>query len=280
MSPEEIAQVVRIGAKFGVWKIKLTGGEPLLRSDICDVIRAINQISHVRQLSLVTNGVLLAKKAQEISNAGLDFVAVSIPTLDPVKYREITGADCIDHVLDGIQQAHKVGLQVVLNVVVLNEVNVNETLKLIDFAGTIGAIVKFIELLVVPSDEQTLRRYHYDPGLLVQQLGRISVSSTGWSTGGRPKAHPHFRFSNGVEALVVRYPCNTRSCDLCTRFYDGLRLTSDGRLASCMLRDDNCADILSLVRRGASERELEDMFSNAMVEIGKPPFDEVVCTGS
>ena len=277
LSSEEIVRVVKVGTKFGVWKIKLTGGEALLRNDITDIIRAITRVPRVRQLSLVTNGVLLANKAEELKSAGLDFVAVSIPTLDPVKYKGITRADHLDTVLKGIEEAHKVGLQVVLNVVLLNELNISEIPRLIDFAAGINAIVKFIELLVVPSDEEALSKYHYNPDLLAQQLGRISLSTKGWATGGRPKAHSHFELQNGAEVMIFRYPCNSRSCERCVEVYDGLRLTSDGRLASCILRDDNYVDILSLIRKGASEEELERTFSRAMTEIGKPPFRELSC---
>jgi cyclic pyranopterin phosphate synthase len=277
MSPEEIVRVVKVGTKFGVWKIKLTGGEPLLRNDVTDIIRAITRVPRVRQLSLVTNGVLLAKKAEELKGAGLDFVAVSIPTLDPVTYEKITGADRLENVLEGISEAHKAGLQVVLNVVLLNGVNISEIPRLVDFAAGVDSIVKLIELLIVPSGPETLRKYHYDPDLLEPKLRQACVSDEGWSTGGRPKAHSHFELQNGAEVMIFRYPCNSRSCERCVEVYDGLRLTSDGRLASCILRDDNFVDILPLIKKGASEEELESTFSRAMTEIGKPPFDKVSC---
>jgi cyclic pyranopterin phosphate synthase len=277
MTPEDIASVTQIATKFGIWKIKLTGGEPLLRDDVTDIIRAITSIRHVRQLSLVTNGLLLASRAEELKSAGLDFVAVSLPALDRWKYRQITRADRLDDVLEGIDKAHKAGLQVVLNIVLLNQLNIDEIPKLIDFAAGVNAIVKFIELLVMPSDEKTLRKYHYSPDLLEQRLATTSISSRGWSTGGRPKAHSHFELKHDVEAMVFRYPCNSRSCEDCPEVYDGLRLTSDGKLASCILRTDNHVDILSLIRSGASDLELERAFSNALAEIGKPPAGEVSC---
>jgi cyclic pyranopterin phosphate synthase len=280
MSPGEIARVVRAAAKFGIWKIKLTGGEPLLRTDITDIIRLITQLPTVRQLSLVTNGLLLVKRARELKAAGLDFVAVSIPTLDAEKYKKITRADRLDTVVKGIEEAHKAGLQVALNVVLLNGLNISEIPRLIDFAGGVDAIVKFIELLIVPSEEETLSKYHYNPNLLAQQLGRVCVSDKGWATGGRPKAHTHFELKNNVEAMVFRYPCNSLSCEQCTEVYDGLRLTSDGRLASCILRVDNYVDVLSLIRRGASETELEGAFSRAMTEIGKAPLNVIPCSRS
>jgi cyclic pyranopterin phosphate synthase len=275
MTPREIAQVTKIAAKFGVWKVKITGGEPLLRRDATDIISEITQIPQIRQVSLVTNGVLLPRRAQEIKNAGLDFVAVSIPTLDHKKYKEITGADCLDIVLKGISAARDAGLQVVLNVVLLNEVNITEIPALIELAKKSKAIIKFIELLTLPSDALRLNKYHYDPELLVQELSQISVSREGWATGGRPKAHSHFDLENGVEAMVFRYPCNTRSCERCTEVYDGLRLTADGRLGSCMLRDDNHADIGLAMRNGVTEQDLERVFLKAMGEIGKSPFNLV-----
>jgi cyclic pyranopterin phosphate synthase len=208
-------------------------------------------------VSLVTNGILLSRRAEEIKNAGLDFVAVSVPTLDHEKYRGITGADCLDIALEGIFAARDAGLQVVLNVVLLNGLNITEIPAFIDLAKRSKSIIKFIELLMLPSDALRLNKYHYDPELLARELSRISVSRKGWATGGRPKAHSHFELENGVEAIVLGYPCNTRSCERCTEVYDGLRLTADGKLGSCMLRDDNQEDIGLAMRNGATEQDLE-----------------------
>ncbi|MDD3856505.1 MAG: GTP 3',8-cyclase MoaA [Methanoculleus sp.] len=251
MSAEDIAELMRVGVQFGVKSIKFTGGEPLLRRDLVDIIRSVPPGV---ESSLTTNGTLLAKKAAELKEAGLARVNVSLDTLRPERYRAITGKDILGDVLAGIDAAIEVGLTPVkLNMVLLEGINEDEVDDFMAFVrNKPDLILQVIELM-----EFNECKFHGDVDSVEQDLNERATRVVT-----RRMHHRKKYCLDGAEVEVVRPLHNTEFCAFCNR----LRVTSDGKLKPCLLRSDNLIDI-----RGKHGKELEDAFREA-VSRRKPFF--------
>ncbi len=148
LSPEEIYKAVKAFAACGIKKVRITGGEPLLREDICEIIAAVRRIPEICTLSLTTNGVLLKKYAHRLKEAGLDSVNISLDTLDREKYKTMTGADALESVIEGINSAQLEGLNPVkINAVLIKDINADDAEKLINIAKDNYIDIRFIELM-------------------------------------------------------------------------------------------------------------------------------------
>ena len=265
MSPDEIATIVEVASRLGVRKVKLTGGEPLLRKDILEIVRRIKDVPGIVEVSLTTNGTLLQNLAHELAESGLDRVNVSLDSLNPSRYMAITGRNCLSSVLSGIMEAKNAGLNPVkVNMVLLRGVNEDEVWDMVEFSSKAGVILQLIELVSAPSTENgVFRRYHVDPAPIEEELrgmaSRVLVR--------RMHHRRKYLLPGGAEVEVVRPMHNTEFCAYCTR----MRVTSDGKLKPCLLRDDNLVDILMPIRRGASMRELEAVFKRAVM-LRRPYF--------
>ena len=164
MTPSEIEKLVEIGKEFGIEKVKITGGEPLVRDDIVEIIKAVSRPG-IKDVSLTTNGVLLDGKVEELEEAGLDRVNISLDTLDHSTYEDITGKDVLDDVLAGIEASVESDLYPVkLNTIVLDGVNDGQNIeRLIEYSVDTEAILQLIEFEeVLPENEQSYQEYHKD----------------------------------------------------------------------------------------------------------------------
>lgn len=244
MSTEEIAEILKVAAEFSIRSVKFTGGEPLLRSDLLEIIRSVPP---GMESSLTTNGVLLAGMAADLKSAGLSRVNVSLDSLNRETYRQITGHDRLPDVLAGIDAALDAGLTPVkINMVVLRGINENEIDDLINFVkGNRDLVLQLIELMDMGGC------VHHSQLNGVEQ--RLSENSKQIIT--RRMHHRKKYCMDGAEVEVVRPLHNTEFCGFCNR----LRVTSDGKLKPCLLRSDNHVDI-----RGASGQELRDLFIEAV----------------
>ncbi|HIP74744.1 MAG TPA: GTP 3',8-cyclase MoaA, partial [Thermococcus paralvinellae] len=146
MTPEEIERIVRIASLLGIKKVKLTGGEPTIRRDIVEIVRRIRP--YVVDLSLTTNGTVMYRLAEELKEAGLDRVNISLDTLDREKYKKITGFDVLPRVLKGIEKSVELFKLVKLNMVVMKDLNHMEIHNMINYAARIGAVLQLIEIEV------------------------------------------------------------------------------------------------------------------------------------
>ena len=251
MSAEDIAELMQVGVQFGVKNIKFTGGEPLLRRDLVDIIRSVPPGV---ESSLTTNGTLLAAKAAELKEAGLARVNVSLDTLRPERYQAITGKDCLADVLAGIDAAIEVGLTPVkLNMVLLEGINEDEVDDFMAFVrNKPDLILQVIELM-----EFNECKFHGDVDSVEQDLNERATRVVT-----RRMHHRKKYCLDGAEVEVVRPLHNTEFCAFCNR----LRVTSDGKLKPCLLRSDNLVDT-----RGKHGKDLEDAFREA-VSRRKPFF--------
>jgi len=244
MSADEIAELMRIGAQFGIRSVKFTGGEPMLRHDLVDIIRSVPPGV---ESSMTTNGTLLAPKAAELKEAGLARVNVSLDTLRPERYSRITGKDCLEDALEGIDAALQAGLTPVkINMVLLDGINEDEIDDFMAFVrGKRDLVLQVIELM-----EFNECRFHGDVDSVEQELNERATRVVT-----RRMHHRKKYCLDGAEVEVVRPLHNTEFCAFCNR----LRVTSDGNLKPCLLRTDNLVNI-----RGKHGKELEDAFREAV----------------
>ncbi len=262
MSPEEIRKILKIARTLDIRKAKFTGGEPLVREDIAEIIRLAKPIMD-RDISLTTNGTLLSKYAHELKKAGLNRVNISLDTLKPEKYRRITGKNLLDDVIEGIYAAVDEKLYPVkLNMVLLRGINDDEIEDLIRFSAETGTILQIIELETPREKEDTsfFQKYHVNPKFIEEHLEKIANEIT-YNELHRRKKFKFLFDSKIAEVEVVRPMHNTEFCKYCTR----IRLTSDGKLKPCLLRDDNLVDILTPLRNGADTPSLISLFKEAIL---------------
>lgn len=246
MSPEGIGELVRVATEFGMKKIKLTGGEPLVRDDIVEIVDAVSQ-SQVVDVSITTNGVNLSEKAAGLAEAGLDRINVSLDTLDEEKYENITGSSALDRVLAGIDSAVRSELfPVKLNTIVMDGVNDDEIDDLIEYSVGKGTILQLIELeKVLPENEEIYERYHADLDPIEEKVrDRASGVKTRWEMQARRKYEV-----DGGEVEIVNPMHNSEFCAHCTR----LRMTPGGHLKPCLMRNDNLVDVLTPLRKKDEE---------------------------
>ena len=243
MSPQEIEKIVEVGTEFGIRKIKLTGGEPLVREDIVDIVAATTK-PKIEEVSMTTNGTLLAKIAAELADAGLNRVNISLDTLDETTYERITGRKLLHEVLEGIDAALAADLTPVkLNMVLLAGVNEHEVERMIAYTSERGIIVQLIELL--DAGGKSFTTYHRNLDDIEQSLRERAVAvRTRRSMQARRKY-----ILPGGEVEVVKPMHNSEFCMHCTR----LRLTSDGHLKPCLMRNDNLVDLLPHIGAGDLE---------------------------
>ncbi|AFV24539.1 molybdenum cofactor biosynthesis protein A [Methanolobus psychrophilus R15] len=232
MTVETIVNIVKAAAEFGVDRLKISGGEPLIRKDLEEILSALPPLKDV---SLTTNGTLLKGRARSLKEAGLNRVNVSLDTLDPGKFRMITNCkrDILPTVLEGIDEAVEAGLTPVkINMVLLKDINEAEIEKMLKFTkGYNGdVILQLIELM----NFRDTAPYHVDADLVEEELLQNATDVTT-----RTMHHRKKYFINGAEVEFVRPVDNTEFCANCNR----LRVTADGKLKPCLLVNDNLIDV-------------------------------------
>ena len=248
MSAETIANIVKVAADLGVNRLKISGGEPLIRKDLEKILASLPPLKDV---SLTTNGTMLRDRAKGLKEAGLDRVNISLDTLDKNRFGMITRCKHNMHsaVLEGIDEAVRVGLTPVkLNMVLLKDINEAEIGKMIDLTRSYKGevILQLIELM----DFKSAASYHVDADKIEQELmKRASEVST------RVMHHRKKYVIDGAEVEFVRPVDNTEFCANCNR----LRVTADGKLKPCLLVNDDMIDVSN-----ASLEELPDLFRLAV----------------
>ena len=250
MSPELICGIVREAAKFGVRKVKFSGGEPLFRKDFEEILACLPSL---KEVSATTNGILLEKRAKTLKAAGLDRINVSLDSLVPEKYEAITGAPkgSLEKVIKGIDSAVEAGLTPVkLNMVLLKGINDNEIDAMMDFIRPYKGkvILQLIELMDIGPQ---LSKYTIDSKALEKSLEERASEVR--------VRHLHHRkkyIIDGVEVEFVRPMDNSEFCAHCSR----LRVTADGKFKPCLLVHDNLVD----AREAKSPEEIEKLLRLAV----------------
>lgn len=270
LSYEEIYTLVKAAAELGINKVRLTGGEPLVRAGVSDLVRLIAGIDTIKDISMTTNGILLARYAAELKEAGLHRVNISLDTLKPEQFRRITRCGSLEATLKGIEAAGEAGLiPVKINMVVMKGVNDGEV---IDFARKTlkdGWNVRFIEHMPVSGVDASATfvsvneiKQHIEP------LGKLEPAQM--ATGNGPAKYFKLPGANGTIGFIT--PVTEHFCYQCNR----LRLTADGKLRLCLLNEEEI-DLREPLRGGASVEELKALIESA---IAKKPKSHHLAEGS
>jgi cyclic pyranopterin phosphate synthase len=255
MTVDEIVRIARVAVGLGISKVKLTGGEPLMRKDVAEIVKGIAAIPGLADLSMTTNGTMLASIAKELHANGLRRVNINLPTLDAEVYNKLTGGR-VENALEGVKAAVDVGFYPVkLNMLVLNGINDCTVPEMVEFAAETGTILQLIEL-----EPMNITDAYYSVHLKTLDEYETLLRQKSLKVETRPYMHNrHVYHLPDVKVEVVHPIENTDFCAHCTR----MRLTSDGKLKTCLMRKDNHLDIVTPLRNGASDKELLELFKLA-----------------
>ena len=255
MTVDEIVRIVRLAAGLGIFKVKLTGGEPLMRKDVVEIVKGIAAVPGLADVSMTTNGTVLAPLAKELHANGLKRVNISLPTLNGEVYNKLTGGR-LEDVLEGVEAAVEVGLYPVkLNMLILKGVNDDAVPEMVTFAKETGTILQLIELepINISSAYYSANHKSLDEYEKLLKQKAVKVETRKYMQNRRIYHLPN------VKVEVIHPTENTEFCMRCTR----LRVTSDGKLKPCLMRNDNLVDILTPMRNGVDDQELIDLFKLA-----------------
>jgi GTP 3',8-cyclase len=264
LSVEDIVLVAETAANLGINKIRLTGGEPLVRPDVVEIVRRISVLPGINDLSLTTNGTLLESLAKPLAEAGLKRVNISLDTLDAQKFHRITRLGALATVWKGILAAEAAGLQPIkLNTVVVGGFNVDEIVPLAQLTLTHPWHVRFIELMPLGNEQALgenfppLPERYYSVQKMHAQLADLALLPIDSIAGNGPERN--FRIPGALGTVGFISPLGEHFCSNCNR----LRLTADGRLRSCLLVDKEIsirealqsgADLTTFIQRAVSEK--------------------------
>jgi cyclic pyranopterin phosphate synthase len=248
---EEIIRIVRIAAGLGVRKIRLTGGEPLIRKDLSYLVSSINSIEGIEDISLTTNGLLLKKYAKSLASAGLRRVNVSLDSLRPERYREITRGGDINSVLEGIHEAENAGLlPIKINMVPIRGFNDDEIEEFARLTLKTFYHVRFIEFMPIGAKEIWDHEKYISTEEIKERASKIAPLIPVKIRRSGPARYFRFEGATGVVGFIS--PITHHFCNSCNR----LRLTSDGKLRPCLFSESEI-DLKSAMRCGASDEEIE-----------------------
>lgn len=257
LSFEEIERVVRLFLPFGIQKVRLTGGEPLVRKDLHLLISRLSSISDLKDLSLTTNGALLVEQVSALHAAGLRRINISIDTLRTDRFKELTKRGNLDDVLAGLFAAKRSGIAPIkLNAVIIRGTNHDEILDLVEFARNNGFEMRFIEYMDVGNaNAWSLEKTVTKREILEIVHSRFPVREVGRENDSAPAVD--YEFLDGAGEIGIIGSVTEPFCSSCTR----IRLTADGKLVTCLFAESGF-DIKSLLRSGASDSEIQ-------AEVGK-----------
>ncbi|HDZ61925.1 MAG TPA: GTP 3',8-cyclase MoaA [Nitrospirae bacterium] len=254
---EEIVRFVNIVRKNGLRKIRITGGEPLMKKNITRLISSIKQAG-IQDLSLTTNGTKLAGLAVELKKAGLDRVNISLDTMDPGKYRSITNGGDINSVWQAIEEAERVGLSPVkINVVPIRGLNDDEILSFASLTFGKDYHVRFIEFMPVGRNEMWRKDKCIDSKEVLERISAIGSLESLSFRGKGPSRNFRIKGAKGVIGIIS--PISDHFCGVCNR----LRLTIDGKIRPCLFSQVEI-DIKTPMRNGASDIEIEQLFYDSI----------------
>jgi GTP 3',8-cyclase len=258
---EETGRLIRIFTELGIERIRLTGGEPLLRKNILTLIQEIGSLPDLQELSLSTNALLLKRYAHDLKKAGVGRVNISLDTLNPQTFKTITRGGKLQKVLDGISTAVDAGLHPVkINMVVMKGVNDNEVGDMVEYARHHGLILRFIETMPIgDAGLQVNDRYIPAEKILAMIKDRFGseLIPVHQKIGSGPARYYQIA---GTKANIGVISARSRHfCDTCNR----MRLTSTGQLVLCLGHEDR-KDLRTAIREGATDEQLKEQIKEAV----------------
>jgi cyclic pyranopterin phosphate synthase len=260
---EEIMRLVRLSAAHGISKIRVTGGEPLVRKGIIEFLHDVASTPGIKDLSLTTNGVLLKSYAQQLKDAGLKRVNVSLDSLKRERFLQMTRGDNLKEVLEGLEEAQKVGLTPVkLNMVVIKGFNDDEIVDFALMSKTRPYHIRYIEYMPFNTQEGWQRDKCITAKEIKERIEQsIEPLEQVTDTNGAAGPARRFRFKDAPGEIGLISPVSEHFCGSCNR----LRLTSDGKLRTCLF-SDNEIDLRTPLRDGSADEVIENILMAAVKE--------------
>ncbi len=257
---EEILRLVRICVNLGINKVRVTGGEPLVRKGVYQFLKELNRVGGIKDVALTTNGVLLYDNIQKIKSAGIKRLNISLDTLKKEKFREITGVDRLGEVWKGIMKAWEMGFSPIkINVVALSHVNEDEFIDFADLSFSYPFHIRFIEHM--PIGESRMK--NTDPLLITDIKKKISTMGKLVSVDKESSDGPaeRYKFEGAKGEIGFIGAISQHFCESCNR----LRLTASGQLRPCLLSDIN-EDLKIKIRAGCSDEEITETILKAVAQ--------------
>jgi GTP 3',8-cyclase len=259
LSYEEVARLVALLSSMGVHDVRLTGGEPLVRKELWRLVEMLSGIEDVRDLSLTTNGYLLKTQVDDLVRAGLKRINVSLDSLAPDRFFQLTRRDSLAQVLEGLEaaEAHPELRPIKVNVVALKDFTEDEVVRFADFARRTPYVVRFIEFMPLDAD----RSWSADKVLPNEEIRRLINEVYPLEAVGRERhgTSRRWRFADGQGEIGFISPVTESFCGDCNR----IRLTAEGMLRTCLF-SLNETDLRTPMRDGASDAEIEAIVRDAV----------------
>jgi cyclic pyranopterin phosphate synthase len=269
---EEISRIVRIAVDTGIRKIRLTGGEPLVRRGLVDFIASLKTIPDLRDISLTTNGIFLENFAGKLYHAGVRRINISLDSLNSEKYEHITGGGDLSSVLRGIELVHRIGFSPIkINIVAIEGFNDDEILDFAKMCIVKPFQIRFIELMTLGDTELTRNSKYLSNDVIRQRIGETyglePVDGKKKRIDGPAEI---YRIKGGAGEIGFISPISHQFCHSCNR----LRLTAEGHLRACLLSDEE-VDLKSALRNGCSDDHLANLIKTAIAK--KPIQHDSTC---
>ncbi len=260
LSYEELLRVVRVAVAMGISKLRLTGGEPLVRKNIMLFIEQLTEIDNLNDIRITTNGVLLEKYAEPLRTAGIHKINISLDTLRPDRFTRITGIDCFDQVWRGIEKARSTGFSPIkLNTVIMRGINDDELEDFVKMSQETEMEIRFIEFMPIGSSSRWDSSTYMASNEVIDRVRRSTelIPAAGRKTDGPATMFRAGRQAKGKIGFIS--PISHHFCDRCNR----LRLTAEGMLRSCLLHDEE-TDLRSVLRCGGSDGDIQKVMRTAV----------------
>ena len=273
LSFEEIERVVRVAVELGITKIRLTGGEPLLRQNMEELVARIATIPGIEDLAMTTNGFLFAEKARALRAAGLQRVSFSLDSLDRANFKKITGRDGLGEVLASLKLARELGFNPVkVNAVIIRDINDHELEALAEFAREHDLSFRFIEFMPLDSARAWQQEMVVRGGEMLRRLqARFDLRPV--AADNPSSTSKRWAFADGRGEIGIIAPVSEPFCGHCNR----LRLTADGKIRTCLFSVAE-HDLRSVLRAGADDERIAEWLrgvvwqKEARHHIGEPEF--------
>lgn len=256
---EEIERIARIFVELGINKIRLTGGEPLLRKDLHRLIEMLSAIPEIQDLALTTNGYFLADEAERIFKAGLHRINVSLDSLDQKKFSLMTRRNYYHRVWKGLEKVEAFGdIPIKINVVLIRGINDDEILNFAHLARIKSFVIRFIEFMPIGADDGWSIEKVVPSGDVIETIEKgLGVKLIPFESGDHPA--DRFKFEDGNGEIGFITSVTEPFCNSCNR----VRLTSDGKLRTCLFSLEE-TDLKLLVRKAAKNEEIKQLITNAV----------------
>ncbi len=264
LSFEEITRIATVVSGMGINRLRLTGGEPLMRRDLPVLIEMLSAIDGIDDIAMTTNAFFLKEHAKALRDAGLKRLNVSLDALDPDKFRDVNRRDCLDQVLEGLQEASRAGYQSIkINAVAMRNFSETEIMSLIEMGRSDGFEIRFIEFMPLDSDriwERDKVLFGHEIVDLIREKYELVPIDNSLDIG--PASE--YNFADGKGKIGIITAVSNPFCDHCNR----IRMTADGKLRTCLFSTHE-TNLKDLVRQGASDEDIATAIREA-VRIKEP----------